>query len=308
MKHSLYLLSMAALLTACYSAPTDEMAPDESLQQASTKQFTFTIKGDFTNPEFATGNDEGIPLGNGTDSDNSSKAQTRAYMQADGVEMTDLWVIDYKDGEIVQMQHQQPTDTDWGAPTMTLTLGTHHVLFLASRGTEPVYADGKVTWTKPLDTFYTDYEVVVVKTSNGNRAVTLDRVATKMQLYVNDAIAPGTTSISFTPTVWYNGWDMISGTPIAATDYRVSWSMPSSTIGVAGINFTAWALSAKDEWHTDVLVQSHTASGTNAEVTIPDVPLKANRATIYRGNLYTTSSSSSVSLNSTWQQQYEGVY
>ena len=307
MKQTLLLSSMALLLASCYQAPLEDAMPDAE-PQAATKQFTFTIKGDFTNPEFATGNDTNLPLSGGTDTDNSSKAQTRAYMQADGAEMTDLWVIDYKDGAIRQELHQSPTDADWGAPTMALTLGTHHILFLASRGSQPTYSDGKVTWTKPLDTFYTDYEVTVVNTSNGNRAVTLDRCATKMQLYVEDAIATGTTAISFTPTTWYNGWDMLTASPIAAGGYRVSWSIPSSTIGKTGINFTAWSLSAKEEWLTDVRVVSETAGGTNADVTIPNVPLMANRATIYRGNLYTTSSASSITLNATWQSAYEGVY
>ena len=251
------------------------------------KRFTFTIKGDFTNPEFTRAN---------------------AYMTADGSEMTDLWVIDYKDGEIKQSLHQVNTDADWGAPSMSLTLGTHHVLFLASRGTEPQYQNGVVMWTKPYDTFYCDYEVTVVKTSNGNRAVTLDRVATKLQLTIEDAVPVGTTSIVFEPELWYTGFDMINGTPVAADDYQQTLSIPASWGGKTGKSAVSWSLSTADEWLTDLHYTSYAGTAVNGEILIKDAPLKANRTTKYAGNFYSNAEASSVTLNAEWLADYEGVY
>lgn len=230
-------------------------------------------------------------------------------MTADGVELTDMWVVDYKDGAIVQQLHQSNTDDNWGAPTMSLTLGTHHIYFLASRGQNPTYTNGVVTWTKPLDAFYLDYEVVVVKTSNGNRAVTLNRVATKMDLHINDAIPAGTTTISITPTTWYTGWNMLTATPVAApSNYSVTLNIPKSYEGFAGAYISAWSLSTADEWTTDISIESKAGETVNASALIEHAPFKANRATIYRGNLYTNSSENSVTLQTEWLTSYEDVY
>lgn len=294
-------------LTACEKVNLDEIinqggSDDVQTEQSEyVKRFTFTVKGDFTNPEFAGGEDEGSAPANGPKRANS-------YMTADGSEMTDLWVIDYKDGEIKQQLHQSASDEDWGKPQMSLTLGEHHVLFLASRGTEPQYQNGVVSWTKPLDTFYTDYEVTVVKTSNGNRAVTLDRVATKVMLVVEDMIPQGTTAMVMNPSLWFTGYDMLNGQPVATTEYELSLTLPSTWQGTSGKSFTAWSLSSKEEWTTTLHYTSMAGSTKNGEITIPNAPFKANRTTTYRGKFYSDITESSVTLNSEWEPEYEGVY
>lgn len=286
-------ITAVAMLASCEKANIQEIIEETQQQEQSySKKFTFTIKGDFTNPEFCEG---------GT--------RANAYMTADGAEMTDLWVVDTKDGEILQQLHQVNTDQDWGSPSMQLTLGTHHVYFLASRGTGAQYQNAVVTWTKAHDTFYTDYEVTVVKTSNGNRAVTLDRVGTKMFLTIEDAIPAGTTSLAFVPSVWFNGWDMMNGQPVAApAEYNVTFQLPQSYAGATGTSYAIWSLSGADEWTSDITVTSKAGATTNAEVVITDAPFVANRTTKYTGCLYSNSSSSSVSLNAQWLQDYEGVY
>ena len=127
----------------------EESVPSGMGGVKSSKNFTFTVKGDFGAATFR-----------------------RSYLTADGKDMTDLWVFDYMDGVCVQTVHQTADDADWGAPKMSLSYGSHHVYFLASRGEgATVDADGHtITWTGPRDTFWKDYEVEVVSTSNGNRA------------------------------------------------------------------------------------------------------------------------------------------
>lgn len=274
-------------LCACGEIELPDVEPGEvpTEETAYKKKFTFTVKGDFANAEFR---------------------DSRAYMSADGAEMTDLWVVDVKDGSIYQTLHQSPTDEDWGAPQMSLTLGTHHIKFLASRGAEPRYSDGSVSWSRPLDTFFTDYEVTVVKTSNGNRAVTLDRVSAKLQLFIDDAIPTGTTTFTTDASTWFCGWDMVKGEPIAST-YSREFSVPTSWIGQSGASLTLWSLSGADEWTTDVQLTSKAGTTQNASATIT-APMKANRATVMHGNLYSANSSTSISLNDEWLPQYEGVY
>lgn len=293
MKKILYILAACAVMASCTrydidDVPTNEVTP--SLNGA--KKFTFTIKGDFTNPDFLDGN----------------ASRANSYMTADGAEMTDLWVVDYKDGEIKQELHQKNTDADWGSPTMPLTLGNHHVLFLASRGSEPTYANGTVTFTKPLDTFYLDYEVTVVKTSNGNRAVTLNRVSTKIVLAIEDVMPSGTTAIVVKPSIWYNAFDMLKGKPLASNNYEQVFNIPTTWGGQKGMSLTSWSLSSAEEWTTDIRYTSYAGADVNGDVLIKDAPFKANRATMYSGMFYTAASASSISLSSEWLPSYEGVY
>lgn len=317
MKRILFcVMAMAVMLSSCEKISSDDTTSQEQNNSTESRKFTFTIKGDFNNPTFISGDEMTVKneVGNGT-----QLAKTRAvndYMVADGVEMTDLWVVDVVKtsadaegtGAIKQMIHQTPSDSDWGAPTMNLTIGTHHVMFLASRGTGAQYNDGTVTWSRPLDTFYKDYEVTVVKTSNGNRSVTLDRVSTKMILKIEDAIPAGTTAIKFLPSKKYSGWNMLSGEPTVQNNSEVTVNVPSTYAGRTGVEIGLWSLSGKDEWMTDIDITSMVGETENAHIVIPNVPLKANRASVYSGCLYSNNSESSISLNTTWSTNYEGVY
>lgn len=320
MKRFAYLLPLC--LCACgeielTDAPaTDDPADVEQVTDEYTKKFTFTVKADFQEPARGACNEGGtVSVGVSYDRMTTGEAESQrlsranAYMTADDNEMTDLWVIDCKDGAVVQSLHQSKDDEDWGAPSMSLTLGTHHVYFLASRGTGANYDDGLVTWLKPLDTFYKDYEVTVVKTSNGNRAVTLDRCATKATVYVDDAIPSGTTSMTLAPTVWYNGINMLTGEPVAApSGYNVVFSVPEAYAGVSGVNYSIWSLAGAEEWTTDIAIVSKAGNAANANAVIKGAPMKANRVTVYHGRLYSESGSMGVSLNGEWIQSYEGTY
>lgn len=292
MKKLLYAAA-ALLMAACQQL---ELPETEEVQTAETRRFTFTIKGDFLSPEFTDG-----------------KRKANAYMTADGAEMTDLWVIDAVSGDqspdltIKQTLHQTSTDADWGAPSMPLTLGTHHIKFLASRGQQPSYADGVVTWKKPLDTFYCDYEVTVTKTSNGNRSVTLERVATRLQVVVEDALPEACTAIAITPAKWYTGWNMLTGEPVEG-NYSVTHEFPRSWVGLSGNAFNVWGMSAAEEWTTDVQIAANAGTATLSTAQITAAPMLANRTTIYRGALFSVSAPSSVNLSAEWAKAYEGIY
>lgn len=300
------ILGCALSFSSCEKAETlnTNLSAEEWKE---TKKFTFTIKGNFINAEFGTNNEKG----------SAQLAKTRAtndYMVADGVEMTDLWVLDCVTvpGEsslvIKQQLHQTPSDANWGSPSMSLTLGTHHVLFLASRGQGATYADGIVTWTKPLDTFFLDYEVTVVKTSNGNRAVTLNRIATRLQLSVEDAIPSGTTTISLAPAKWYNGFNMLTAQPIVSSNYVAAFNIASSQWNRTGLLLSMWGFSPSDEWTTDITLTSKAGESTNATAIITNAPFLPNRTTKYTGNLFTNATQSSITLSTDWLATYEGVY
>lgn len=296
MKKMIVMMTAAVLLSGCFSPVGDEQEVEEQTEDVTgetdkAKTFKFTVKGDF-----------------------GSAAFTRAagYLSADGVDMTDLWVFDYVDGECVQSVHQTATDETWGRPQMSLAYGSHHVYFVASRGDEPAMdADGHViTWVTPRDAFWKDYEVEVVNTSNGNRAVTLDRVATKLKLTVTDEVPAGCATVTVTPERWYYGLDYVTGTAVSQQLKERNVTVPASYAGTSGqLMVSIFGLSGADEWTTNVTVTAKDADGgVLGTASIVGAPFKRNRATEYSGSLFGSAGSMDVSLSAEWETARTGTW
>lgn len=266
---------------------------DYSESSEKTKKFTFTLKGDFSG---------------------DWKPVTRGYLSADGKDLTDVWVLDYMGDNLVQQLHQDDnTAADFGKPILNLAYGSHHVYFIASRGSAATLnTDAKtISFSKVLDTFWQDYEVTVVSTSNGNRAVTLDRVVTKLSLIIEDAIPTTAAMFMVTPAKWYYGLNYQTGTPVAAaTNQPITLNIPSSSLGKSGESANVFGFSLTDEWQTDVTFSCLKADGSVlGTATINDVPFKANCITEYAGKLFTSDGEQvALSLNSDWNEKYYGVW
>lgn len=292
MKKCVIALLAAMVLTACEKEiVSNEKGVTTSDESSVGKKFTFTVKGNFTD---------------------DWKAVTRGYLAADGKDMTDVWVLDYMGGALIQQLHQTNTDEDFGVPVMQLAYGSHHVYFVASRGTGPELNVGehRLTWEKVSDTFYKDYEVNVVATSNGNRAVTLERVATKLRLTFTDAIPENAATINITPATWYKGLDYVTGEPCAVAESQTTTiNIPSTSIGQTGVQASMFSISTATEWTTDVTISSKTAADVVlGTATLTAVPLKANRVSDYSGPLFSAGGSMSLSLNGEWMDSYEGTW
>ncbi len=292
MKRILLMALAAALMCGCEKPVLDDAnseAWEEESQDGPSKRFTFTVKGDFGSATF-----------------------TRGYLTADGQSMTDLWVFDYMDGACVQTVHQTSTDADWGQPKMSLSYGRHHVYFVASRGEGATLdAEGHtITWTGPRDTFWKDYEVDVVSTSNGNRAVTLDRVATKLRLTIADEVPDGCSAVVVTPERWYYGWDYVSGVAVVQQQNERQVNVPESYIGTTGqMTVSIFGLSGSDEWVTNVSIQAQDADGgVLGSATITGAPFKANRSTEYSGNLFGSGGSLDVGISTSWDSPHVGTW
>lgn len=287
----------AAILCGCEkeimsesTATPDGTTVSDGSPVGKTKKFTFTLKGDF-----------------------SSEWKTRGYLSADGKDLTDVWVLDYMNGQLVQQVHQDDnTADDFGQPTMNLAYGSHHVYFIASRGTDAVLDTDNhtITFAKSLDTFYKDYEVTVVSTSNGNRAVTLDRVVTRLRLTFTDAVDANAATINITPHTWYYAWDYVNGAPAgAATDQVVTLTIPDSEKGKTGLQANLFGFSTATEWTTDVAINSKTTGGDIiGSATITNIPFKANRISELSGPLFGSEGAMTLSLNTSWETAYEGTW
>lgn len=253
----------------------------------------FNVNGDFTSPVFSYG-------------------ETRAGLSADGSEMTDLWLLDYMDGQLMQTVHQTPSDADWGNPSVSLAFGSHVVYFVASRGDSPVLSTDSETieWARVSDTFWKAEAVNIDATTSANRSVTLGRVATRLRLVVNDKVPDAAASVVITPQHWYYGINYVSGEPVAdRQDDRVV-SIPASYIGTQGqLVVSIFGISGAGEWTTDVTVSSRDADNDiMGRAVISSVPFKRNRVTEYSGNLFSAGGGMSISLDDTWEQSYTGTW
>ena len=277
-------LALAAL-TACNS---------DDIQEADTSrtvEMTFNVQGDFT----LTTHDF-----------------TRA-LTADGKDMTDVWVMDYVGTQCQQTIHQQAGDADFGTPTMELGMGTHHLYFVASRGVTPtVDNDTKtITWAAVRDTFWKHYELTVTGgTSGGSRAVSLDRVVTKLKAVILDAIPTGAEKFEVTPASWYYGIDYTTGEPSEVTvNGTITVNIPSSEIGVVNEAVSIFGFSSATEWTTDVAVDCKTSgSSVIGSATITSALFIRNRVSEYTGPLFGDSGAMTLSLNATWDDSYTGTW
>lgn len=288
-------LAAGLLCAACEKPVETAYEPDgngSGVVVAKGKKFSFTLKGDFSN---------------------EWKPVTRGYLAADGKDMTDVWVLDYMDGKLVQQVHQADnTAEDFGKPVMQLAYGSHHVYFVASRGTgAAVDVDhGVITWERPADTFWKDYEVNVVSTSNGNRAVTLDRVATKLRLAVTDEVPATCVAMVVTPGAWFYGWDYVHGVATDSQQVERVVAVPESLHGTSGqMSVNIYGLSGREEWRTDIaLVARDADGGVLGGANMVDVPFKGNRVTEYSGPLFGSAGDMVLALDGVWEDAVRGTW
>lgn len=295
----------AAVAALCFMACSTE---EPAAPPSEPAEATIRLKADTTMTEHVsiTFNCRGFDF-------SSEPFGTRA-LTADGKAMTDLWVIDCPNGatQPSAVIHQTSDDDDFGSPTLNLSVGSHHVYFIASRGQGATLdtESHTLTFSRVLDTFYKDYTIDVTGTSNGSRTVTLDRCVTKLTAVITDEIPTGAATFNITPTAWHYGIDYVSGNPTAATaSQTITINIPSSEIGVTGERLNIFGFSADDEWTTDVAIDCKTSTGTIlGTATITDVHLKQNRITTFSGPLFSAEGLTTVSLSTTWDTEYTDTW
>lgn len=287
MKKNVFLLmGIALMLTACEKQVTDDMLDVTSDGQSLA--VTFRVDGDFERPTFGD--------------------ITRAAVTADGKAMTDIYVLDYIDGVLVQQVHQTAEDEDFGEPTVMLDYGQHHVYFVCCRGKTPTLstANHSIVWASPSDTFYKDYSVTVSGGTNTAHNVTLNRVATKLSITINDELPEGLACVELTPATWYYGIDYLTGLPTdAQADEPLAINIPTSYIGRTTTTLSIFSLSTAAEWTTDIAITARDGDDDIiGQAGITAAPFKANRATSYAGNLFGSSSGFALSLNTAWDEEH----
>lgn len=283
------LLLAALSMTACQD---DLNIVDGLSDKTTTKQFNFTVKGSFTD---------------------TWKPVTRGMLATNEEEITDLWVLDYQNGALLQQMHQSSTDHNFGNPSLNLTLGNHHIYFIASSGTSPILSisDHNIIWEKVNDTFYRDLSITVEATSNGNRIVTLDRSVTKLKLTIADAVQVGTTAFLVVPHNWYYGIDFFTGRPTASKiDKTIFIDCDPSSIGKTNTEVSIFGFSSTTEWINDVTLYASDGTYVLAKANIKNAPFKRNRTTEYSGSLFDSDGlvDFTFTFNNAWEEPETGSW
>jgi len=275
MKKSMMAVAVALLLPACNNDP--EVAV-KTTQQADTMK-TVTIR--FSFPQV------------------TQQAMTRGTLAES--QMTDLWLFDYLNGNLVQTKHQQSTDEGFGSVAVTADTGDHQFCFVASRGTNATVTDGEIIWEKPSDTFWHKVTMTVTPQTATAQSVELQRVATRLRISVTDEVPATLSKLSITADTWHCGLDALTGNPTAATERQTTINVPASYQGTTGqLTASIFGLCG-DDYTTNVSVTAlDVNSQTIASVLLEDVPMSKNTTTIYTGPLFTRQPTFSLTTADTW--------
>ena len=280
MKKTMILLA-SLLLLAC-SSHDDEIADVKE-----SKDVAFILRGDFSF---------------------NITPFTRS-LEADGYAMTDVWVLDYVDGELKQQVHQTSSDANFGGPSVSLGYGSHHLYFVTSRGASPVLDTDASTlsFSRVSDTFWKDYELTVTSSTSSTISVELDRIVTKLRITITDAVPDDAATFNITPHTWYYGFNYKTGAPISATtDVTSTINIPYSSLGQQNVMMSMFSFSPASDWQTNVSLDSKTsASVVIGNASLADVPFSRNRMTTVSGVLYAPVKTTSISVNAEWSTPYE---
>ena len=236
---------------------------------------------------------------------------TRAGLSANGRPLTELWVFDYQDGQLVQKMHKVAEDGNFGDIALTMSYGQHSVYFVASRGQGAIVDEAAhtINWAKVSDTFRGVCELTVSR-ETGEQVVTLKRCVTELVVEVTDALPATVKTLQVTPGSWYYGLDYLSGQAAGlAADKAIDIGLLSPSSSALGITVGVYGFSAADEWQTDVEIAALDEGGAAvSSVTLPGVAFARNRRTVETGRLFSGSAGFDVNIDDKWQEDRTGTY
>lgn len=277
-------LAVAMTMTAC---------ENYDLEPTPQKQITFALDGDWQLSEEAFA--------------------TRAAVA--GSTMTDVWVFDYPDGatQPSSVVHQTSADDGFGAPTLSLSYGSHTLYFVTSAGESPTLNTNAHTlaFGTVRDTFWKSVNVNVTSGTAANQSVTLDRIVTKVAIQPTDEVPASINSITIAPATWYLTFDYLTGLPTTATsDYSRTLTIPDSYKGTTNtLKANLLGLCGTSDFTTNISVTAKDAdNNTIGYAAISNAPMKRNRASRFSGMLFGNQNWLTMNIDDAWLSDYEGTW
>lgn len=249
---------------------------------------------------------------------------TRTALNANGKQLTNLYILDYDKttGKLLQVLHQTSTAPDFAEPDLTLDYGDHVLKVVATRSQEPTLWDAqKISWqvepdiltpatashpvmltsAKTSDTFGAEKEVSVGIGKATTVSIALDRLVAKLVVKSTDAFPDDATTVTLDMqeyrTLSWATMDVIE----AVENQRVT--DVSGLRGTTGTVLSYFVLAPNDGYTTDVtLTTNHTEGLPYSTITVQSVPLERNKVTTISGPLYGHEQGFQVSVNDAWSE------
>ena len=234
-----------------------------------------------------------------------TRAPETTSLTADGVGMTDLWMFDYVGGELKQTIHQITTDDDFGKPSVKLDYGQHVIRIVASRGNHPTLSSDVITWEKASDTFAKEVNVSVASGMETVQRITLERVATRLNVKITDVVPPSAATLDLELATWYKSLSVPS--LFAVNDNATHYSINiKKFVGTKDASLVVYSLSPSAEsWSTNVtLVPKDEDGKVLSQIVVPSVQMKMNRTTVLSGELFGKNNQMTFALNTQWNEDY----
>lgn len=289
MKKVIYFAVLVVVLLSACSSESDSRIEVPVTQQ---KTITFLCNGFTQRTENMT-----------------EKVVTRApettSLTADGIGMTDLWLFDYVGGDLKQTIHQVATDDDFGKPSVKLDYGQRVIRIVASRGTHPTLSSDVITWEKASDTFAKEVNVSVASGMETVQRITLERVATRLNVKITDVVPPSAATLDLELAIWYKSLSVPS--LFAVNDNATHYSINiKKFVGTKDASLAVYSLSPSAEaWSTNVTLVAKDEDGkVLSQIVVPSVQMKMNRATVLSGELFGKSNRMTFALNTQWNEDY----
>lgn len=230
---------------------------------------------------------------------NTSSITTRASLEE--ADMTDLWV--FVDDQL--KIHQTSADAEFGNPTLSLSHGDHVLKFIASRGTDPSYDNGIMTWGKVLDTFAKEMTLTIDDNTSATQSIRLERIVSRLQLVIKDVMPENLASATIVMSKRSMGVSVLEMASTTTEESEQTFYCPQFA-GFANAQFTVYTILTDDDISTDVSVILTDNDGNELiNRTIENVPLTRNTSTILQGYLFDADITSTIGADNVWATDNE---
>lgn len=213
--------------------------------------------------------------------------------------MTDLWVFE---GSTL-LAHQTATDPDFGAPSISLSYGSHSITFVASNQSGQSFTSGTWHADKANDCFGS-VESVNVSTSTSAQSVILMRCSYGLKWQSTDLVPASVRTLRLSVSPMYES--LTDG--LHATDgYTRTYTYDVSSYIGRVVGVTVYGLPAEFgvENNITTTIDFLDASSSVLFTHTTTVPVISNRRTIITAPLFNSSSNSAIRINSNWLTDYE---
>lgn len=222
------------------------------------------------------------------------KAMTLAFYDSDDVEVYNT----------TQLRADNSTYTTFGDFSLSLPMGSYTMVVLGYGSTSAITLSNKTSALYETDrvreTFVYTETVNITNTSAVNLAATLSRVVSKLEIYSTDAQTANAAKIRTTFSAGGQGVNPMTGLSTSNTGFvnTVDITNPVGTVGGGGISYL---FLNTDEQTMNVTIDIlDEDNDIISQRVVNNVPFKRNRTTKLRGSLFTTATSSSFQVETSW--------